>query len=260
MTMVQKVRMKRLNSLGAEHLIFPDWSVPQKVKCLSTTRQGGISHGSFSSLNLGYHVGDDPDAVSGNRNLLKEMIGGEPIWLNQVHGIRVIDAGQFIGMNSPPDADAAFTRRKGVVCTVMTADCLPVLLCGESGSVVAAAHAGWRGLLAGVLEATVTAMGIPGQQLMAWLGPAIGPQAFEVGDEVREAFCNVSSEADAAFQATSHGKWKADIYCLARQRLNQQGIERILGGNYCTVNETERFFSYRRDGQTGRMASMIWLA
>ena len=252
--------MKILNSLNPEHLIFPDWSAPKNVRCLSTTRQGGISRSSFSSLNLGYHVGDNPGSVTSNRNRLKEMTEGEPVWLNQVHGIRVINAGQFIGMNSPPDADAAFTRQKGAVCTVMTADCLPVLLCDDSGSIVAAAHAGWRGLLAGVLEATVMAMGIPGRQLMAWLGPAIGPQAFEVGDEVREAFCNVSPEANAAFQTAPHGKWLADIYCLARQRLCQQGIERVFGGHYCTVTETERFFSYRRDGRTGRMASMIWLA
>ena len=252
--------MKASSSLLSEDLVFPDWPAPPGVGCLATTRRGGVSTGIFSSLNLGNHVGDDPLSVATNRRIVTARIGGQPVWLNQVHGTRVVDAADYCGANSPPDADAAFTRCPGVVCTVMTADCLPVLLCDDAGTVVAAAHAGWRGLQAGVLEATVVAMGVPGAHLMAWLGSAIGPQAFEVGDEVREAFVSGSPEAASAFRCSSvNGKWLADIYGLARQRLSGLGVARVFGGNHCTVSETDRFFSYRRDGQTGRMASMIWL-
>ena len=247
------------NSLRPEHLIFPDWPAPQGVGCVVTTRLGGVSQGVFSSLNLGSHVGDDPSDVETNRKIVAERIGGRAVWLNQVHGTRVVDAAAFGGDAPAPDADAAFTRSPGTVCTVMTADCLPVLFCDEAGSVVAAAHAGWRGLLAGVLESTVAAMGVPGKRLMAWLGPAIGPRSFEVGDEVRAAFVSAAPESASAFRATDNGKWLADIYQLARQRLNGQGIDRVCGGDYCTVTEQDRFFSYRRDRQTGRMASMIWL-
>ena len=259
MVMIRKMRAKKLNRLDSESLIVPGWPAPRNVGCLSTTRLGGVSRGVFSSLNLGCHVGDDPDAVTANREVLKSMIAGKPVWLTQVHGTRVVDAGQFIDTDLSPEADAAFIRRTGGVCAVMTADCLPVLLCDDSGSVVAAVHAGWRGLLAGVLEATVKAMKVPGTQLMAWLGPAIGQNAFEVGDEVRAAFSEISLEAEMAFRAASRGKWWADIYCLARQRLISQGVERVFGGDHCTASEAELFFSYRRDGRTGRMASMIWL-
>jgi YfiH family protein len=245
--------------LSSPEFIVPDWPVPSGVGCLSTTRRGGVSQGAFSTLNLGAHVGDDPKAVAANRDIVRRSIGARPVWLNQVHGTRVVDAAEHRRDDVPPEADAACTRQTETACTVMTADCLPVLLCDDAGTVVAAAHAGWRGLLAGVLETSVAAMGVPGKSLMAWLGPAIGPQAFEVGDEVRTAFVAAASEAAPAFQSVAGGKWLADIYLLARQCLKEQGIERVFGGSFCTVTEADRFFSYRRDGQTGRMASMIWL-
>ncbi len=237
---------------------MPDWPAPDRVGCLVTTRTGGVSSGVFASLNLGDHVGDAPEAVAANRAIVGRHVGGRPAWLNQVHGVRVIDAAEADGP-VPPEADAAFARSAGAACAVMTADCLPVLFCDDAGTVVAAAHAGWRGLQAGVLEATVVAMGVPATKLMAWLGPAIGPQAFEVGGEVREAFIKVATEAAAAFKPGAEGKWLADIYLLARQRLAAQGVLRVSGGDFCTVTEKDRFFSYRRDGQTGRMASLIWL-
>ena len=239
--------------------IIPDWPVPAGVASLVTTRSGGQSRGAYASLNLGDHVGDDPAAVAANRNFVRQHVGGEPAWLNQVHGTRVVDAAEFVGVAIPPEADASFARRPGAACVVMTADCLPVLFCDTAGTVVAAAHAGWRGLQGGVLEATVAAMGVPGCDVMVWLGPAIGPQAFEVGGEVRDAFMANAPEAAEAFKPAANGKWLADIYLLARQRLARLGVTRVFGGGFCTVSETERIFSYRRDGQTGRMASLIWL-
>lgn len=238
--------------------IVPDWPAPARVGAFATTRSGGVSGGVFASLNLGNHVGDDPAAVAANRDLVCRHLGGRPVWLSQVHGVTAVDAAAVAG-TAPPEADAAFSRRPGVACAVMTADCLPVLFCDDAGTVVAVAHAGWRGLQAGVLEATVRAMGVPAGSLMAWLGPAIGPGAFEVGGEVREAFVGVAAEAVAAFKPAAEGKWLADIYLLARQRLAAQGVTRVFGGDFCTVTDRERFFSYRRDGQTGRMASLIWL-
>jgi YfiH family protein len=236
--------------------IIPEWPAPARVRSLLTTRRGGVSRGAYASLNLGDHVGDDPRAVAENRRLLTRL-APPPLWLNQVHGIRVLDAAQVfapLGM----EADASFSRKPGVSCAVMTADCLPVLLCDQSGTVVAAAHAGWRGLHAGILEHTVAAMSCSGAGLLAYLGPAIGPQSFEVGDEVRTAFIDIDQAAEIAFKP--HGvKWLADIYLLARQRLARLGVNNVFGGGGCTVEEPERFFSYRRDGVTGRMASMIWL-
>ncbi len=239
--------------------LIPDWPAPASVHSLVTTRVGGASCGAFDAFNLGDHVGDEPRAVAANRARLAAHLGGEPLWLRQVHGTRVVDAADQIG-KAVPEADAAFTRQTDVVCAVMTADCLPVLFCDEAGSVVAAAHAGWRGLLGGVLEATVRAMGVPAESLLAWLGPAIGPQAFEVGDEVRQAFVAASAAAASEFTPGQPGKWLADIYGLARQRLAGQGVRHVFGGQWCTVKDAERFFSYRRDGQTGRMATMIWRA
>ena len=239
-----------------------DWPAPGNVRTLLTTRLGGVSRGAYSSMNLGQHVGDDPLAVAANRQQLTDMLAacsaGSPVWLNQVHGTRVVDAAALVG-NRAPEADASFARAAGVVCAVMTADCLPVLFCDASGTVVAAAHAGWRGLLAGVLEEAVAAMGVPGEDVIAYLGPAIGPQAFEVGDEVRSAFVEVDEHAAQAFKTSVAGKWLADIYQLARQRLAGQGVERIYGGSFCTVSDARRFYSYRREGQTGRMASIVWL-
>lgn len=250
---------KTMMTANSDGWVVPDWPLPPNVRCLVTTRAGGVSQGAFASLNLANHVGDDPVAVAANRARLCQAIGASPIWLNQVHGTRVIDATLFAGSAEPPEADAAFSSKKGVACIVMTADCLPVLFCDETGTVVAAAHAGWRGLLAGVLEETIMAMGVPGKTLTAYFGPAIGPAAFEVGDDVRSAFVDHDRHASTAFKPSSPNKWLANIYALAEQRLKKHGLVRVFGGARCTVNEPEHFFSYRRDQQTGRMASMIWL-
>lgn len=219
-----------------------------------TTRDGGVSQGPFSSLNLGDHVGDDPALVAENRAALRTLLPAEPAWLRQVHSARVVEAGA-----GQLEADGVYTRAQHTVCAVLTADCLPVLLCDRAGSVVAAAHAGWRGLADGVLEASVASMGVPPREILAWMGPAIGPGAFEVGNEVRETFIARHAKAEAAFRPRAAGKWLADIYALARLRLREAGVEAIFGGGRCTVTEAETFFSYRRDGQTGRMASLIWL-
>lgn len=235
------------------------WPAPARVRTLVTTRDGGVSLAPYASLNLGQHVGDDPAAVAENRARLRACLPAEPFWLNQVHGIGVQEACAD-APDVPPDADAGFTRQPGVVCAVMTADCLPVLLTDRSGSVVAAAHAGWRGLCNGIIEATIARMAVPANDILAWLGPAIGPDAFEVGPEVRTAFMAHDPTAASAFAAIPDGKYLADIYLLARQRLNACGVTEVHGGDACTVTERERYFSYRRDGRTGRMASLIWLA
>ncbi|MCG9058982.1 peptidoglycan editing factor PgeF [Laribacter hongkongensis] len=235
------------------------WPAPAHVRTLVTTRDGGVSLAPYASLNLGQHVGDDPAAVAENRARLRACLPAEPFWLNQVHGIGVQEACAD-APDVPPDADAGFTRQPGVVCAVMTADCLPVLLTDRSGSVVAAAHAGWRGLCNGIIEATIVRMAVPANDILAWLGPAIGPDAFEVGPEVRTAFMAHDPTAASAFAAIPDGKYLADIYLLARQRLNACGVTEVHGGDACTVTERERYFSYRRDGRTGRMASLIWLA
>ena len=236
--------------------IVPDWPAPEQVSALVTTRAGGVSVAPYAGLNLGGHVGDDPASVAQNRAILRAALPAEPVWLTQVHGSTMFDAD---GGNVSTEADASMTRQAGRVCAVLTADCLPVLFCDRQGSVVAAAHAGWRGLVGGMLEATVAAMQVPADSVMAWLGPAIGAQAFEVGDEVREAFIAVQPAASTAFAPHRHGKWLADIYALARLRLQRIGVTRIYGGGACTYNESARFYSYRRDGATGRMASLIWL-
>jgi hypothetical protein len=238
-------------------VIQPDWPAPARVKSLMTTRAGGVSQKPWASLNLGDHVGDDPAHVAANRARLRQQLPAEPGWLRQVHSAHVVE----LGRESNPDADASFTREAEQVCAVLTADCLPVLFCDRAGSVVAAAHAGWRGLADGVLEATVAAMQVPPGEILAWMGAAIGPQAFEVGDEVRQAFVAQHAEASAAFvPQPTPGKWLADIYQLARIRLNHAGVQAIYGGGRCTYQETETFYSYRRDGVTGRMASLVWLA
>lgn len=235
--------------------IIPDWPAPANVKALQTTRAGGISTGSYASLNLGDHVKDNPLHVAHNRQLLSPFLPTEPVWLQQVHGIRVIDASTSSCLET---ADASFSTRKEVVCVTMTADCLPVLLCDEAGTVVAAIHAGWRSLCDGVIEAAVEVMPGEASHLMAWLGPAIGPEAFEVGGEVRQQFIVQDAQAEAAFRP--HGnKWLGDLYTIARRRLQSSGITRIYGGGRCTYSEPESFFSFRRDGDTGRMATFIWL-
>jgi len=239
-----------------EHLIIPDWPAPINVKSLQTTRAGGISSPPYDSLNLGDHVGDAPLAVERNRILLNRLLPSEPVWLEQVHGIRVANADMASCL---PQADACIARHRAAVCVVMTADCLPVLLCDTQGSVVGAAHAGWKGLAAGVIEATVQAMDVAPENIMVWLGPAISQNEFEVGDEVRAAFVAIQPQAASAFIPGRNGKWFADLCALARLRLNALGITAIHGGGYCTYRERERFFSYRRDGATGRMGTFIWL-
>lgn len=240
----------------SEHCLAPDWPAPAHVRTLQTTRLGGVSAAPYASLNLGDHVGDAPQAVARNRQLLAALMPSEPVWLQQVHGTVVADADHAACLIQ---ADASVARQRGAVCVVMTADCLPVLLCDKQGTVVAAVHAGWKGLAAGVIEATVQAMGIAPQQLLAWFGPAISQRAFEVGAEVRAAFVAHNAQASEAFLPGADGKWMADIYLLARQRLHAMGVPRTYGGELCTHGDAERFFSYRRDGVTGRMGTFIWL-
>lgn len=239
-------------------LIFADWSAPPNVRAACTTRVGGVSVGPWAGLNMGRSGGDDSAAVSENRRRVRAALNlpAEPCWLRQVHGIRVAHMPQDA---AEPEADASTTTAAGVVCAVQAADCLPVLLCDAGGSVVGAAHAGWRGLSAGVLEATVAAMAVPPARLLAWLGPAIGPEAFEVGEEVRQAFVAADVAAAAAFRAGAPGKHYADLWMLARQRLRRAGVERISGGGLSTHADPARFYSYRRDGVTGRMAALVWI-
>jgi hypothetical protein len=236
--------------------IVPQWQAPRNVRSLITTRCGGVSLGAYASMNLATHVGDDPDSVADNRRWLQQYLPSEPVWLQQVHGTAVARADEA---GAGAVADGACTRRPGVVCAVLTADCLPVLLCSEAGTAVGIAHAGWRGLAAGIVEATVEAMQEAPGRLMAYLGPGIGPAAFEVGDEVHRAFCEASPAAAAAFVRNGEGKWLADLYSLARQRLAACGVASISGGGWCTHGESERFYSFRREGNTGRMASLIWI-
>ena len=246
-------------SAARELGIVPQWPAPAGVRAFSTTRGGGVSHAPYASLNLARHVGDRPGAVADNRARLRNALGlaAEPRWLRQVHGTRVADAAEGGG---PPQADAAVAGGPGVVCAVLTADCLPVLLCDRAGSRVGVAHAGWRGLAAGVLEAVVGALDRAPVDLMAWLGPAIGPGRFEVGDEVRDGFLGRDAGAYSAFRRGAPGRWYADLYALARRRLAACGVDAVYGGGWCTAGDPERFFSYRRDGVTGRMATLIWLA
>ncbi|GAB4120006.1 MAG: purine nucleoside phosphorylase YfiH [Sideroxydans sp.] len=241
-----------------EHCIVPDWPAPANVKALQTTRHGGVGTAPYDTLNLGLHVGDDPVRVNHNRMRLAPLMPSEPVWLEQVHGTVVANADAAA---CRVVADACIARRRGSVCVVMTADCLPVLLCAADGSVVGAAHAGWRGLCDGVIEATVAAMGIAPHNLMAWLGPAISQAHFEVGEDVRAAFVAHRAQAAEAFIAQAEpGKYRADLYLLARQRLHALGVNRIFGGEQCTFGDRDRFFSYRRDGVTGRMGTFIWLS
>lgn len=237
--------------------IRPDWPAPANIRALVTTRHGGVSGGPYASMNLGTHVGDEPAAVAENRAILRRELPAEPRWLEQVHGIEVVEGEAAHGL---PRADACIARTPGIVLAVMTADCLPVLLTDRAGSVVGIAHAGWRGLVSGVIESTIAAMKVAPDELIAWLGPAIGPASFEIGGEVRDAALAAQPAAAQAFVACAAGKWLADIYQLARLRLVRAGISHVSGGNFCTVHDSDRFFSYRRDRETGRMASLIWIA
>jgi YfiH family protein len=235
--------------------LVPDWPAPDRVKACVTTQAGGVSVAPFASFNLGEHVEDDSFAVSSNRQSLRDVIGCAPAWLRQVHGVQVVlaDVAQVL------EADASYAVGAGVACAVLTADCLPVLFCDRAGTRVAAAHAGWRGLAGGVLEATVQAMALPPEQLLAWLGPAIGPAAFEVGAEVREVFIAAHPQAASAFVPSHNGgRFMADIYALARIRLAACGVTAVYGGGFCTVSD-QRFYSYRRAARTGRFASLVWL-
>jgi hypothetical protein len=235
--------------------ISPDWPAPANIHGLFTTRVGGVSQPPYASFNLASHVGDVAEAVATNRARLRAQCPSEPRWLNQVHGRQVALADR---LEQPVEADASVAFEPGAVCAVLTADCLPVLFCDRRGSRVAAAHAGWRGLAAGVLEATVDAMQCAPAEILAWLGPAIGPQVFEVGDDVRETFIADLPAATAAFVRGQSGKWIADIYALARLRLSRRGVASVHGGGVCTFSDPARFYSYRRDGTTGRMAALVW--
>lgn len=259
--------MAEFEQLGGLELLRPDWPAPSRVHALVTTRIGGVSAPPWDSLNLGTHVSDDPAHVGENRArllaALRRIAPAEtPQWLNQVHGTAVVTAelSADARQHFVPDADAVTTTQLHVPCVVMTADCLPVFFCDSDGSRVAVAHAGWRGLCDGVLEATLEKFSnLPA--VVAWLGPAIGPERFEVGGEVREAFVTKQAAAASCFVPSPNpGRWLADIYTLARLRLQAGGVTAVYGGGLCTVSDSERFFSYRRDGRTGRMASVIWLA
>ena len=246
--------------MSAHAWIVPDWPAPPGVRALITTRAGGVSRGAYAGLNLGLRSGDDIEDVVRNRASLRQWLPAEPLWLRQVHGTTVVEADTAEGN---PEADAALARRPGRVCAALTADCLPLLLCDREGTIVAAVHAGWRGLCSGVIEHTLRAMDRPPQALLAYLGPAIGPEAYEVGAEVRAAFIAADRggdpESEAAFAPGRPGKFHADLYALARRRLARSGVAGIYGGGYCTYTQRERFYSYRRDGATGRMASLIWM-
>ena len=285
-----------------KHWLVPDWPAPANIHAATTLRVGGVSQAPYFSLNLAAHVSDAADRVEQNRRIIREMLvlPAEPVWLDQIHGNRAVKAAnppypplQKGGRGDLQQADASYTDESGVVCAVMTADCLPLLVCSTDGMQVAAIHAGWRGLLAGVISNAVAAMQIPldplhstgsGQafskgeasqlrntdlssplyerggrgDLLVWLGPAIGPDCFEVGAEVRDAFLGKSAAYNSAFKEQGNGKCLADIYQLARIELSALGITDVYGGTHCTVTEHERFYSYRRDAQTGRMATLIW--
>ena len=235
--------------------LTPDWPAPASVRACVTTREGGVSEAPFDSLNLGDHVDDRPEAVAENRRRLTDHFSIKPAWLQQVHGIAVAQADPGLVAT----ADASWTATPGIACAAMTADCLPALFCNRAGTRVAAAHAGWRGLAAGVLEATLDTLDVPAEDVLVWLGPAIGPKAFEVGPEVREIFINQLPEAAEAFVPSDNaGKFMADIYMLARLRLAERGVTAVYGGGFCTVTDP-RFFSYRRASRTGRFASLVWL-
>jgi polyphenol oxidase len=267
-------------------LIEPDWPAPARVRSAFTLRTGGVSGAPYDSLNVGAHVGDVSTAVEENRRRVRERLRlpGEPVWLQQVHGVEVadldvgapppvgrVDAGAEMhasagraeaavsAASGPSSADAVVTRTPGRVCVIQVADCMSVLFAARDGSAVGAAHAGWRGLAGGVLEETVRHLGVPVAQLIAWLGPSIGQQHFEVGDEVRAAFIAHDPDAASAFESNARGRWQCDLYALARRRLSALGVRSISGGGWCTYADAARFFSYRRDGQCGRMAALIWM-
>jgi YfiH family protein len=238
--------------------ITPDWPAPESIGCITTTRKGGFSRNVYKGLNLGLQVSDDEKHVQKNRQLLKDDLNlpNDPIWLDQVHGSQVIQL--LDATNKKLSADAVYTKEVGIVCAVLTADCLPVVFCDQSGSYVAVAHAGWRGLLNGVLENTLKALPVDNVDIMCWLGPAIGPNKFEVGKEVFEQFVVKDAVHENSFLKQNESKYLANIYQLAKNALKSNGVKNVYGGGFCTHMQKERFFSYRRDGRTGRMATLIW--
>lgn len=262
---------------GRNRVILPDWPAPASVRAASTLRAGGVSRGSYASLNLSAGVGDDEANVARNRRILAQMLDlpAEPVWLRQVHGTRVLDLDRADAQaaarhadppsagsssrNPPPAADGAVTSRPGQPCVVLTADCLPVLLCDTLGTRVAAVHAGWRGLAGGVLESAVRCMGVDPVQILAWIGPGIGQGAYEVGGEVLEQFAAGDRDAVRCFAANSNGRWQADLHGLACRRLQDAGVGAVHGAGWCTHTDSERFFSHRRKAPCGRMATVIWL-
>ncbi|MBT8434825.1 MAG: peptidoglycan editing factor PgeF [Gammaproteobacteria bacterium] len=236
--------------------IAPDWVTPPGVCACTTTRAGGVSEAPFDSLNLALHVGDDPVHVGRNRELLQQLhLPAEPCWINQTHGTDVVT----LELDKNRDADAAVTRQPGVVAVVMTADCLPILLCNRDGSEVAAVHAGWRGLQAGVIQRTLAGMESRGEQLQAWIGPGISQQNFEVGAEVRTAFIESTPDAESFFDENRKGHWLCDLAGLAERVLKRQGLVDVYRDHGCSYRDADRFFSYRRNATTGRMASLIWI-
>lgn len=241
------------------NFFIPEWPVPFHIKSMQTLRLGGKSKGKYSSFNIATHVNDDINAVDFNRGLLNEYLPNTPCWLNQTHSADVVEL-----PSSSLNADACFTKDKNTVCVVQTADCLPLLITNNEGTMVAAIHAGWRGLLNGVIENTLHKINLPANELLVWLGPAISQNHFEVGSEVRDSFCEKHGEAEKAFKSISNQKWLADIYMLAKIRLHAYGVSQIYGASmteeYCTYAHHKDYFSYRRDGETGRMASLIWIA
>lgn len=238
-------------------LLLPDWPAPPNVRAFVTTRGGGVSRAPYDSMNLGDHVGDDAQCVRRNRARLRERLPADPVWLSQVHGTAVVDAARC----APGErADGAYARQPNVVCAVLTADCLPIFLCDRNGREVALLHAGWRGLAAGIVERGVAALQTAPGDLLAWFGPAIGAAAYEVGDEVRAAFVTRDPAAAVGFRPARPGKWTLDLYGIARARLHRHGVRAIYGGGWCTATQPALFFSHRRDGVTGRMASVIWFA
>ncbi len=243
-------------ALGAQSdWIVPDWDAPARVRAFVTTRSGGVSQGEYASMNLGGSGGDDNGNVTRNRLIVRERLPAMPRWLRQVHGVRVADLDQ----DGVAEADAAVAGSPGRVAAVLTADCMPLFLCDTATCRVAVAHAGWRGMAAGVIESALAALRSDPSRTVAWMGPAIGPDAFEVGAEVRDAFVAADPGAGVAFRAHTVGKFFADLYRLARRRLERAGVAAIGGGGFCTYRENDRFFSYRREKKSGRMGAFIWI-
>jgi len=248
-------------------IIAPEWPAPPGVRAAFTLRTGGVSLAPYDSLNLGARIGDSPEAVAENRRRVREKLRlpAEPVWLEQVHGVQVVELGAAGAVRrgnpaeQPLTADASVAHAAGQVCAIRVADCMPVLFAARDGSAVGAAHAGWRGLAGGVLQATIAQLGVPAAHLIAWMGPAIGPAHFEVGEDVRAAFTAADAGAASGFVANARGRWQCDLYALARRRLSALGVSSIYGGGWCTFAEAGRFFSYRRDGRCGRMAALIWI-